>query len=67
MSTESNKLVVRRFYQEAIYQGRFELIDTLLAPNYSFSSSGSTERYNRNSRAKVDAVRLVKMIRYCGG
>jgi steroid delta-isomerase-like uncharacterized protein len=48
VSTEEQKKVVGRFYREAIDQGHFDLIDTLFAPDYSFSPSGSSERFNRD-------------------
>jgi predicted ester cyclase len=33
MSTESNKVVVQRYIEEVINQGRLELIDTFFAPD----------------------------------
>ena len=44
MSAEENKRVVNRFVQEILTAGKLELVDELLAPNYSNPSVGATSR-----------------------
>jgi steroid delta-isomerase-like uncharacterized protein len=39
---EGNKAVVRRVFEEAVNQGRFELLDELIAEDYAGANSGAT-------------------------
>lgn len=44
MSTEENKIVVRRFITEVLGRGNIGAIDELLSPNYANPSMGVTNR-----------------------
>ena len=44
MSAEENKQIVRRFVSEILSHGKLDLVDTLLAPNYTNPSVGATSR-----------------------
>jgi ketosteroid isomerase-like protein len=43
MSTEENKAVVRRFITEVLEGGDLDIVDDLLAPNYTNTGTGSTD------------------------
>lgn len=44
MSVEENKRIVGRFVKEILSEGNLDLLDELLAPNYSNPSVGATNR-----------------------
>ena len=44
MSTDKNKMVVRRFITEVLGGGNIDVMDELLAPNYANASMGVTNR-----------------------
>jgi predicted SnoaL-like aldol condensation-catalyzing enzyme len=44
MTTDSNKVIVRRFIKEVLSGGNIDLIDELLAPDYKNPSMGVTDR-----------------------
>jgi hypothetical protein len=44
MTTEANKVIVRKFLKEVLGGGNIDLIDELLAPDYVNPSMGVTNR-----------------------
>ena len=44
MTTDGNKVIVRRFIKEVLGGGNVDLIDELLAPDYVNPSMGVTNR-----------------------
>ncbi len=44
MTTDANKIIVRRFIKEVLGGGNIDLIDELLAPDYMNPSMGVTNR-----------------------
>ena len=53
--SEANKAVARRFFEEIYSQGRVELIEELIAPDYFAVGAGSTARGHEAVRKSIEA------------
>ncbi len=59
MSTEENKAISRRLQEEVLGQGKVELVDELLAPDYVSHAPGSPEQ----TRGAEDIKHIVQTYR----
>lgn len=58
--SEKNKAIVRRFFEEIYSNGRVELIDELMSPDYLAHGPGSQTRTGQAASVRAEGLDAVK-------
>lgn len=60
MSTEQNKALVRRFYEEVFNQGKYEVLDEICAPHYVSHNPGNPPGLPNNLEGQRQIVTIYR-------
>src|SRR4249919_1149813 len=58
MSTEANKVVVRRFFDQAINQRKLDVLDEILAPDFE----GNKLEIEQRSNTRAELKKMLEMV-----
>lgn len=66
MTTETHKVIVRRFFYEVLRDGKLEVLDEIMAPNCTYADGGKLKHktrlaftnYVREARAQITRVSI---------